>query len=90
MLPGAGNHYKYITRDETGEQAPFMPSLYVDGDRLLDPERELPDDFYSTVNYTDKAIQFIDEKPKDEPFLICHLYCTTLAISSTSGKNSQV
>lgn len=69
MLPGAGNHYKYITRDETGEQAPFMPSLYVDGDRLLDPERELPDDFYSTVNYTDKAIQFIDEKPKDEPFL---------------------
>lgn len=68
LLPRAGNHYKYITRDESGEQAPFMPSLYVDSDRLLDPELELPDDFYSTVNYTNKAIQFIDETPEDEPF----------------------
>ena len=68
LLPGAGNHYKYITSDETGEQAPFLPNYYVADDKELNPEKDLPDDFYSTTNFTDKAIEFIDETPEDEPF----------------------
>lgn len=69
LLPGAGNHYKYITRDETGEQAPFLPNYYVSDDKELNPEEDLPDNFYSTTNFTNKAIEFIDETPEDEPFL---------------------
>ncbi|KAI5960456.1 uncharacterized protein KGF55_004749 [Candida pseudojiufengensis] len=68
LLPGAGNHYKYITRDpKTGEQIPFLPNLFVEDDKQLEPE-SLPEDFYSTIHYTNKAIEFIDETPKDKPF----------------------
>ena len=68
LLPGAGNHYKYIVRDENGEQAPFLPNFFVEDDTELTPETDLPDDYYSTTYFTDKAIQFIDETPKETPF----------------------
>lgn len=69
LLPGAGNHYKYITRDSQGNQIPFLPAIYVEDDKeLLQPEIELPDDFYSTNYFTDKAIEFIKETPQGKPF----------------------
>ncbi|CAX42760.1 arylsulfatase, putative [Candida dubliniensis CD36] len=70
LLPGAGNHYKYITRDEKGDQIPFLPAIYVEDDKeLLNPEIELPDDFYSTNYFTDKAIEFIKQSPiENKPF----------------------
>lgn len=76
LLPGAGNHYKYIPRDENGDQLKFCPALYVEDDRKLDPEAELPDDFYSTNYFTDKAIQFLDNKEERQgrPFFGCLTY----------------
>ncbi|RCK64627.1 Arylsulfatase [Candida viswanathii] len=68
LLPGAGNHFKYVVRDEKGELLPFLPSLYVDGERQLDADTELPEDFYSTTAFTDKAIEFIDGTPEDKSF----------------------
>ncbi|EMG46149.1 atsA Arylsulfatase [Candida maltosa Xu316] len=68
LLPGAGNHFKYITRDENGNQIPFLPSFYVEDDRELNPEEALPEDYYSTNFFTDKAIEFIDSTPADKPF----------------------
>ncbi|RLV90070.1 Arylsulfatase [Spathaspora sp. JA1] len=68
LLPGAGNHYKRVLRDDQGNQLPFLPSLYVEDDKELNPEKDLPDDFYSTTNFTDKAIEFIDSTPEDQPF----------------------
>ena len=35
-----------------------MPGLYADGSRLFEQE-ELPDDFYSSKTYTDKAIEWL-------------------------------
>ena len=67
LLPGAGNHYKYVFRDENGEIPKFLPPYYVDGDHELDPDTELPDDFYLTTYFTDKALEFL-KKPRDGPF----------------------
>ncbi|CAK9438021.1 uncharacterized protein LODBEIA_P23770 [Lodderomyces beijingensis] len=67
LLPGAGNHFKYILRDESGQQIPFLPNLFAEDDNELEPET-LPEDFYSTTYFTDKAIEFIDSTPEDKPF----------------------
>lgn len=69
LLPGAGNHYKYIVRDENGNQIPFLPNLFVSDDKELNPEEDIPDDFYSTEYFTKKAIEFIDSTPENKPFL---------------------
>ncbi|CAI5760135.1 unnamed protein product [Candida verbasci] len=69
LLPGAGNHYKRIIRDPiTKKQIPFLPALYAENDLELNPEEDLPEDFYSTTTFANKAIEFIDETPKDKPF----------------------
>ena len=47
----------------------LLPAIYVEDDKeLLQPEIELPDDFYSTNYFTDKAIEFIKETPEGKPF----------------------
>ncbi|KAI3405612.1 hypothetical protein KGF56_001630 [Candida oxycetoniae] len=68
LLPGAGNHFKYVVKDSNGNQIPFLPNLYVEDDKQLNADEDLPDDFYSTVTFTDKAIEFIDSTPKEQPF----------------------
>lgn len=75
LLPGAGNHYKYIVKTEDGEDSKFLPSLYAEDDRKVDAEKELPEDFYSTTFFTDNGIKFInDEKRKGRPFFGCLTY----------------
>lgn len=66
LLPGAGNHYKYNLQEKI-----FMPSIYQENGRLLDAEKELPDDFYSTDYYTTKFVEYLndDQKRKGRPFL---------------------
>ena len=57
LLQGADSHYQSVfkTQDEYSE----------DGVRLAD----LPDDFYSTTAYTDKLIEFLQDRPDaDQPF----------------------
>ena len=65
MLPGAGNHYRYVPRKEDGTLAlAFIPPLYAEDDRLFD-ESELPDDFYSSRYFVDKLIGFWEDSKKE-------------------------
>lgn len=69
LLPGAGNHFKYIYRDENGDIPKFLPPLFADNDREVDPEKELPDDFYLTEYFTSKGLEFIkDPERNGRPF----------------------
>ncbi|ABN68605.1 Arylsulfatase (AS) (Aryl-sulfate sulphohydrolase) [Scheffersomyces stipitis CBS 6054] len=75
LLPGAGNHYKYITKDENGEFVKFLPPLFAEDDRSVDAEKELPEDFYSTDYFTDKGIEFITSESRNgRPFFGCLTY----------------
>ncbi|CUS23799.1 LAQU0S12e00298g1_1 [Lachancea quebecensis] len=66
LLPGAGNHYKFNTSEKH-----FMPFLYQENGRRLNAEKELPEDFYSTEYFTDKFLEYLDDKEQrnDRPFL---------------------
>ena len=62
LLPGGGGHFY--------DRQPFLPmipiSAYAQDSNFVDA---LPRDFYSTKNYADKAIEFIDEShQQDKPF----------------------
>lgn len=76
LLPGAGNHFKYIPRDENGGQMNFTPWLYADNDREVDCDKEIPEDFYSTNYFTDKGIEFLtdDVQRQGRPFFGCLTY----------------
>ncbi|KAK6201125.1 uncharacterized protein RJT21DRAFT_31851 [Scheffersomyces amazonensis] len=70
LLPGAGNHYKRIIKDENGEEIKFLPNIYEKDGQSVDAEKELPQDFYSTNYFTDKALEFINHPQRDDrPFL---------------------
>ncbi|RPA80995.1 hypothetical protein BJ508DRAFT_415027 [Ascobolus immersus RN42] len=64
LLPGAGMHYKYFPGQKSGKQIGFMPPLYVEDDKKIDPE-DLPDDFYSTDLFTDKILNYLSEHDKE-------------------------
>ncbi|CAK7898022.1 hypothetical protein CAAN1_04S02652 [[Candida] anglica] len=73
LLPGAGNHFKYNAKDENGQPLKFIPPMFAEGDRKVDHEKELPEDFYSTNFYTDKGLEFLDYDD-DRPFFGCLTY----------------
>lgn len=69
LLPGAGNHYKYFPKDENGKFINFLPPLFEEDGVELDPETDIPDDFYSTDYFTDKFIDYLKpENRGDKPF----------------------
>ncbi|QPG75877.1 hypothetical protein FOA43_003263 [Brettanomyces nanus] len=70
LLPGAGNHYKYFPRDEkTGEFSNFMAPLFEEDGHKIDPSG-LPDDYYSSDYFTDKFLEKLNDKVRnDRPFL---------------------
>ncbi|CUM66672.1 uncharacterized protein PRCAT00004348001 [Priceomyces carsonii] len=74
LLPGAGSHFKYFPN--LNEKNTFLPALFCEDDREVDPEKEIPEDFYSTNFYTDKGISYIsdDEVRGDRPFFGCLTY----------------
>lgn len=69
LIPGAGNHYKYYPKDEDGHLK-FMTPIFESDGRKIDPDKEIPDDFYSTDYFTEKFLSFLDsEEREDRPFL---------------------
>lgn len=69
LLPGAGNHYKYFPRDpDTGEYINFLPPLFAENGVRLDPETDIPQDYYSTTYFTDKFIEFLQKREEEMPF----------------------
>ncbi|WP_322015584.1 arylsulfatase [Paraburkholderia sp. J12] len=69
LLPGAANHYGFEPVGEHDEQPRLLRStrsLYVEDDHFVD---QLPEDFYSSDSFTDKLLQYLDERPDDgRPF----------------------
>ncbi|KAL9935897.1 hypothetical protein V8E36_005474 [Tilletia maclaganii] len=66
LLPGAGNHYNYTPPPpppgpdgKPGFQ--FIPPLYMEDDRVLHPERDLPKPFYSSDVFVDQWLRFYRE-----------------------------
>lgn len=63
FLGGGASHFSDAKALSPSEQP---HTLYDDDGR--DVTNELPDDFYSTTFYTDKVIEYLQDKPKDKPF----------------------
>lgn len=65
LLPGAGFHFKHNLDSKL-----FMPWLYQENGKKLDPHKDIPDDFYSSEYYSSKFIEYLDdkEKRKGRPF----------------------
>jgi arylsulfatase len=62
LLPGAADHFS----DGWSNEWQRAKAPYTEDGQFIE---ELPSDFYSTKNYTDKMIQFIEEGRKDgQPF----------------------
>jgi len=59
LLPGAANHYASSPKAGTG--FPRQDMLYAEDDKFVG----LPDDFYTSDGFTDKLIDYLDERPKD-------------------------
>lgn len=60
LLPGGASHFADQLPLGPGEP----PEYIEDGEPA-----ELPEDFYSSISYTDKMLQFLDEREGDQPFL---------------------
>ncbi|SSD61728.1 related to Arylsulfatase [Saccharomycodes ludwigii] len=71
LLPGAGNHYKKNVHFKD-----FLPFLYAENGKKLDPAVEIPDDFYSTEYFTSKFLENLKDKEarKGRPFFGCLTY----------------
>ncbi|KAK0552336.1 hypothetical protein OC846_002937 [Tilletia horrida] len=72
LLPGAGSHYNYAPPAASAPDGKpalnFMPRLYVEDDRFLDPDKDLPENFYSSDVFVDQWLRFYEETrdPKHE------------------------
>ncbi len=63
LLPGAANHYASSPKAGTG--FPRQDTLYTEDDAFTD----LPADFYTSDGFTDRLIDYLRERPKDDkPF----------------------
>lgn len=74
LLPGAANHYGWEPQIEANDTKPRVirgtPVFYAEDDKTIEP-KDLGPDFYSTDAFTDKLIQYLDERSddeKDKPF----------------------
>ena len=69
FLPGGGNHYNYEPQLDEGYKR--MHILHSDGfwmerDSFMDRTKDLPSDFYSTKYFTDKMIEYLQERTEEE------------------------
>ncbi|KAJ4326746.1 hypothetical protein N0V84_002866 [Fusarium piperis] len=74
FLPGPGNHYAYGLQLEDTDGwfcALCTDGHWMEGDKFLDHKKDLPKDFFSTVSFTDKLLDFFNarlEEGKEQPF----------------------
>lgn len=71
-LAGSGNHFNYEPQfQDLKYNLPWRNRLWVDGDRFMDREKEVPKDFYSTTYTTDRLLGFLKDRTdeeKEKPF----------------------
>ncbi len=61
LLPGGASHF--------GDQMPLSavePPEYVEDGKLIE---QLPEDFYSSISYADKMLEYLEDRDKTQPFL---------------------
>jgi arylsulfatase A-like enzyme len=74
FLPGAGNHHGWEPQLDATE--PIIHALstdghWMEGDKFLDRQNDLPDNFYSTNSFTDKMLEMLKgrtDEEKRQPF----------------------
>lgn len=67
FLAGAGNHFNYEPQLDETDDTPRLPvmtgqNLWMEGSNFLDHRTDLPKDFYSTTTFTDKFLQYLQER----------------------------
>jgi arylsulfatase len=79
FLAGAGNHYNHEPQlDESVSRVLSIwgEGYWMEGDKFLDRDTEMKKDFYSTTSFTDRLLEYLDERTEDEaakPFFAYHL-----------------
>lgn len=75
-LAGAGNHYNNEPQLDSWagfkQPAVWSDNLWMRDDVVLDRKKALPGDFYSTKNFTDEMLTYLQERTpeeKEKPFL---------------------
>lgn len=69
FLPGSGNHHAWEPQFQEGVmKAPsmWMHKFWMEGDKSIDIDKDLPKDFYSTASFTDKMLGFLDSRTDEE------------------------
>ncbi|KKK25374.1 arylsulfatase [Aspergillus ochraceoroseus] len=74
FLPGSGNHHAYEPQLDSDEF--YIPCLnteghWMDGDKYINHKTDLPSDFFSTASFTDRLINFWEDRTveeKQQPF----------------------
>ncbi|KAH8891233.1 alkaline phosphatase-like protein [Thozetella sp. PMI_491] len=69
FLPGSGNHHAYEPQLDTNEYK--IPSLdtnghWMEGDEFVDRKTGLPKEFYSTTSFTDKLLEYFQQRNPQE------------------------
>lgn len=72
MLAGCANHYAYLPHLNDPNDLPKFfetatAALHIEDDEYVD-NSTLPDDFYSSDYYADKLVEYLKDRPKDQPF----------------------
>ncbi|KAI8665685.1 hypothetical protein LRP88_03808 [Fusarium phalaenopsidis] len=77
FLPGSGNHHAYEPQLDDADSwfcALCTDGHWMEGDEFLNRKTDLPEDFFSTVSFTDKLLNFFtarSEEEKEQPFFAC-------------------
>lgn len=68
LLPGGASHYAYDPRRQSDGELVFKhwASLYMEDERVVDSDKELPGDYYSSDFYATKLVEFLKEREEDE------------------------
>lgn len=69
FLAGAGNHFNH--EPQLDEAAPQLPAVngegyWMEGDKFLDRKTEMNQDFYSTRSFTDRMLDYLEERTEEE------------------------
>lgn len=77
FLPGSGNHHAHepqLDQEDGWFSALCTDEHWMEGEEFLDRKQDLPDNFFSTVTFTDKLLNFFESRTKEEkeqPFFSC-------------------
>ncbi|KAF5556361.1 arylsulfatase [Fusarium mexicanum] len=68
FLPGCGNHFNYEPQFEADQDTMLLTSdgFWMENQSPVDRKKDLPDDFYSTKFFTDKLLDMLSNRTKEE------------------------